>query len=483
MLLNSFSFIGAFALLAAVYYALPHRFRWPLLVGASLLFYATFDATYLILLLAVTAIAWYGGLRIEGAEPGRGRNALLAGGIALVAGALLFFKYYGFLTGSTEGVLAWMGIGSGEPLFPRLELVLVVGLSFYTFSCISYLVDVHRGTLPAERHPGRFALYVAFFPKLLAGPIERAGPFLQQLHAPVQFRSANVASGLQLFLWGLFKKVAVADNLAVFVDGAYGDPTFVAPGDLLLATYFFAFQLYCDFSGYSDMAIGASRVLGIQLRENFRRPYLSTSTQEFWGRRWHLSLATWFRDYLYIPLGGNRVARWKQSFNILVVFLVSGLWHGAAWTFVVWGGLNGLYHVLSDLLRGVRRRIRGLLPWPEVLVRVTGILVTFHLILVTWVFFRAESLRDAVFILTRVQEGWASLLPGVRTRLGTWEVLLPVVLLVILLVTEVLDERKPMWERLAARRGYVRWAFYYALIVLLLVFGNWGAEDFVYMQF
>lgn len=483
MLLNSFSFLGSFAVLAVLFYALPHRFRWPLLLAGSLLFYATFDATYVLLLLALTGVAYVGGLRIEQSPPGRGRNRILVAGITLVAGALLYFKYYGFLTGSIEGVAAAIGLGGGRGLFPRMELILVVGLSFYTFSCISYLVDVHLGRLPAERHFGRFALYVAFFPKLLAGPIERAKPFLDQLREPVTFNAVQVTAGLQLLLWGLFKKVAVADNLAVFVDATYGNAAFAAPADLVLATYFFAFQLYCDFSGYSDMAIGASMILGIRLMENFRRPYLSTSTQEFWGRRWHLSLATWFRDYLYIPMGGNRGSRVRQAFNVLVVFLVSGLWHGANWTFVVWGGLNGLYHVVAEALKGVRGRVAGWVRWPEPLARVFGILVTFHLILVTWVFFRADSLADATTILSRVANSASALGPGLRSRLGTGEILMPVILVAILMLAEVLDERKPMWERLGARPGYVRWAVYYALIVVLLVVGSWDSQDFVYMQF
>jgi D-alanyl-lipoteichoic acid acyltransferase DltB (MBOAT superfamily) len=294
MLFNSFSFLFCFALLAAGYYALPPTRRWPLLLVASLGFYATFRASYLLLLLGITGVSYVGGRALSAASTPR---------------ALLVFKYYDFLA---------------PAVFPRLGIVVAVGLSFYTFSCVSYLADVYAGRLPPERHFGYFALYVSFFPKLLAGPIERAGPFLSQVRKPVVFDSAGVTLGLQLMLWGLFKKVVIADRLAPFVDSAYALPAFTSPADLVLGTYFFAFQLYCDFSGYSDMAIGAAKVLGIDLAQNFRRPYFSTSVPEFWAQRWHLSLAGWFRDYMYIPLGGSRGSRLRRYANVLAVFLVSG---------------------------------------------------------------------------------------------------------------------------------------------------------------
>ncbi|MFW6206354.1 MAG: MBOAT family O-acyltransferase, partial [Gemmatimonadota bacterium] len=366
MLPNSLTFLAFFAAVAVVYYVLPHRFRWPLLLVASLYFYATFDPTYIFLLLGVTGIAWAGGLAVARTE-GRARKASLAVSVVAVVGALLFFKYYAFLFDSFDALLQTTGAGGMAtvfPRFPRLDLVLAVGLSFYTFSCVSYVADVYSGRLEAERHFGHFALYVSFFPKLLAGPIERARPFLEQIRTPVRFSGRGVALGLQVLLWGLVKKVVIADHLAVFVDATYGQAAFASPADLVIATYFFAFQLYCDFSGYSEMAIGAAKILGIDLMENFRRPYLSTSTPEFWSDRWHLSLATWFRDYMYIPMGGSRVPTLRKYGNVMAVFLVSGLWHGAAWTFVVWGGLNGLYHVLSVMTRKLRDGAASLLRIP-----------------------------------------------------------------------------------------------------------------------
>ena len=483
MLFNSFSFLAFFAVLAVVYYAMPHRFRWPLLLVASLYFYAAFSARYLLLLIGITLIAYLDGLAMGASAGQRPRRLILAAGVVLVVGALIVFKYYDFVGGTLEAWLVNLGLASAAPVFPRLGLVVAVGLSFYTFSCVSYLADVHAARLPPERHLGHFALYVSFFPKLLAGPIERAQPFLAQIRRPVAFSAAGVALGLQLMLWGLFKKVVIADRLAAFVDAAYAQPAFSSPADLVLATYFFAFQLYCDFSGYSDMAIGAAKVLGVDVMENFRRPYFSTSVPEFWSRRWHLSLATWFRDYMYIPMGGSRRSRLRQYANVMAVFLVSGLWHGANWTFVVWGGVNGLYQVFSLMTRRVREQLAGAVTMPPAVRAVLRGLLTFHLILVTWVFFRAASLSDATTVLSRVVSSLASLPSSLQVRVASGDVVLSLGLIAVLVGVEALDERRSVWERLAARPLHLRWAVYYAVLVCLIVLGTWNLRQFVYMQF
>jgi D-alanyl-lipoteichoic acid acyltransferase DltB (MBOAT superfamily) len=442
-----------------------------------------------VLLLIGVALATYAVGAKLGTTGDQGRKkAILAGGVVVILGTLVVFKYFDFLTGALEAVLTNVGVAGAEPLLPTLGLAGAAGLSFYTFSCISYLVDVYRGQLQAERHIGHLILYVAFFPKLLAGPIERAKPFLTAVRTPVSFSAAGVTAGLQLMLWGLFKKVVIADRLAVVVDAAYRQPAFAPPADLVIATYFFAFQLYCDFSGYSDIAIGAARVLGFDLMENFRRPYLSTSVSDFWARRWHVSLATWFRDYMYIPMGGNRVSRLRQAFNVMAVFLVSGLWHGANWTFVVWGGLNGLYQVASRDWHVARSRSEvlsvreagGLRPLASAFFR---LLVTFHLILITWVFFRAASLSDATTILARTAASLGTLPALLGARLASAEILLSLALIGVLLGVEALDERRPLWERMRMRPVFVRWAVYYALLFSLIVLGTWNLRQFVYMQF
>lgn len=472
MLFNSFSFLGFFTALVVVYYASPHRYRWGLLLLASLYNYAAFRLEYLFLLLAVTAVGYGAGLAIASTDDRRRRRLWLVSAVVVALGSLFVNKYYDFFATALNDAMA-------RPALPRLDLAVAAGLSFYAFSCVSYLVDVYQRKLPAERHVGKFALYVAFFPKLLAGPIERARPFLEQLERPVRFNAAQVTSGLQLMLWGLFKKVVIADRLAPVVDAAYRTPSFASPADLLVATYFFAFQLYCDFSGYSDIAIGASRVLGIDLIENFRRPYLATTVREFWAQRWHLSLSGWFRDYLYFPLGGSRVAKWRGYLNLLIVFLVSGLWHGANWTFVVWGGLNGLYQVVETMLSGSRRDAAE----PSFARRLAGRLLTFHLILVSWVFFRAASLADAVTVLSRIGAGVGNLPRLLAVRLQDPNTLISLGLILLLLTVETMDDLRSMWTRLAARPVYVRWAAYYALLMLLIVLGNWNFAQFVYMQF
>ena len=284
-------------------------------------------------------------------------------------------------------------------------------------------------------------------------------------------------------LWGLFKKVVIADRLAGFVDNAYQLPGFASPADLVLATYFFAFQLYCDFSGYSDLAIGSARVLGIDLMENFRRPYLSTSVQEFWSARWHLSLSAWLRDYLYIPLGGSRTSHLRRAINVMIVFLVSGLWHGANWTFVVWGGVNGAYQVISLTARRLLGRAAGRASSPSVLGSAGRRVLTFHLVLVTWVFFRAATLADAATVLSRVSGALTRLPALLQVRLKSGDVLMSIGLIVFLIVVESFDEGKPVWERLRVRPLPVRWAVYYLLLIALVVLGTWNFQQFVYMRF
>jgi D-alanyl-lipoteichoic acid acyltransferase DltB (MBOAT superfamily) len=467
VLFNSLGFLALFALFVPLYYAASHRHRRVLLVAASLLFYAALRIEYLALLSGVAVVAYVAARAIAADRSARSRKIWLASAVACVLALLAATKF-----------------------LPAPGIAGAAGVSFYTFSAISYLVDVHRGVLPAERYAGHLLLYLAFFPKLLAGPIERARPFLRQARTPVSFNAAGVTSGLQLMLWGLFKKVVIADRLATFVDSAYGQPSFAPPADLVIATYFFAFQLYCDFSGYSDMAIGAAKVLGFDLMDNFRRPYLSTSVPEFWSRRWHFSLASWFRDYMYIPMGGNRVGPLRRALNVMAVFLASGLWHGANWTFLIWGGLNGAFTLASTaaspaLVRawpagGIGGRGR---PYPMAAVNLLLAALTFHLILVSWVFFRAESVADAATIFSRVTAASPSLPGLLRVRLASGSVVLSLALIAVLLAVEYADEKRPLWERLRVRPLVFRWAVYYALLIALIVLGTWNAREFVYMQF
>jgi D-alanyl-lipoteichoic acid acyltransferase DltB (MBOAT superfamily) len=459
--LNSVAFLACFGVFAVVYYAAPPRAQRMLLLAASLAFYATFNPWNLAPLTGVAALAYVGGLAIGRARSTRARALITAAVVASVLGVLTAGKFGG------AGLLA------------------AAGVSFYTFSAISYVVDVYRGQLEANRRFVDVALYLAYFPKLLAGPIERATTLLPRLATPVRFDDAQVVSGLQQMLWGLFKKVVIADRLAVLVDRAYAQPQFGSPADLMLATYAFAFQLYCDFSGYSDIAIGASRVLGLELAENFRRPYMATSVSEFWARRWHLSLSAWFRDYVYVPIGGGRVALPRRVVNLLTVFVLSGAWHGASWTYVVWGGLNGVYVAAGVIWRRVAGRgsaDRAPESHPAV-VTLGRRVATFHLVLVSWVFFRAASVEDALTVLTRIAASVATLPSLVVARLQVGDWWLPIGLVVLLLAAEWVDERQPVWDRLRARPTPLRWTAYYAIGLALLVLGVWSRQQFVYMQF
>ncbi len=455
MLFNSFGFLAFLAVLVPVYYLTAHRYRWLLLLAASLVFYATFRIDYLALLGGISVTAYGAAAVIDRPGAAASRKVVLATAVAVILAVLAAAKFV-----------------------PAAGFVGAAGLSFYSLSAVSYLVDVHRRELAAERHFGYLSLYLAFFPKLLAGPIERARPFLEQLRIPIRFSSAGVVAGLQLVLWGLFKKVVIADRLAPFVDAAYSQPAFSPPADLVIATYFFAFQLYCDFSGYSDIAIGTARVLGFDLVENFRRPYLAASVAEFWSRRWHVSLAGWFRDYLYIPLGGSRVSRARHALNVMAVFLLSGVWHGANWTFLVWGGLNGLYVVVSTVLWR-----RGATASPRPAVRLLRTLGTFHLVLLTWVFFRAASLSDVLVIYERIGRTLPQLPALLRVRVLEPGVLLSIVVIAVLLAVEFADEARSVWSRLNDRPIALRWAVYYVLLAALVVLGTWSLRQFVYMQF
>ena len=483
MLPNSFNFLLFFAATVVVYYVLPHRWRWTLLLLASYYFYSTFDPQYLLLLAAMTTVAYGFGIAVARPMRQTTKRFILTVGVLAELSALLVFKYFDFLMGSLGPVLENLNIIRDAVALPRLDLILAVGLSFYTFSCISYLVDAFRGTVEPERHFGKLAVYIAFFPKLLAGPIERAPAFLSQLATPVVFDRIGVVTGIQLIIWGLFKKVVIADRLAVFVDTGFTNPAFQSPINVLVAVYFYAFQIYCDFSGYSDIAIGTALIFGFRLMENFRRPYMAKSVPEFWNKRWHLSLMRWFRDYLYIPLGGNRVSALRQYTNVMVIFLVSGLWHGANWTFVVWGGLNGLYQVIHTAIEAPRQWLAKHIRLPAALTTLMSVFLTFHLVGIAWVFFRASSIDNALAVLKRI---WTSL-PQLPMLLANYnwsgEFYLSLGLISFLIGVEILDEKKPISRRLAEGPAIVRWGFYYAIGFSLLVIGMWGTQGFVYMNF
>lgn len=486
MVFTSKEFLVFFLACVAAYFLLRPRFRWILLLAASCLFYAAGEAQHLGLLILVSLLAYGAGLLLEAMREGPWRATLLAGAIAALLTPLFVFKYLGFVLQSVGSVAA----NPEQPASLGFDLLLPLGISFFTFQAVAYLVDVYRGDQRAERHPGYLSLYITFFPQLIAGPIERAGNLLPQFRRAARLDAGALVSGGRLMLWGAFKKLVIADNLAPYVDRVYGDPTAWVGLPLLIATLFFAFQIYCDFSGYIDIARGAARILGIDLMRNFDRPYGARSLVDFW-RRWHISLSTWFRDYLYIPLGGNRRGRALTARNIAIVFLVSGLWHGANWTFVVWGGLHGLALLLLLASAPLRARLAATvgLDRHPLLYDALRVAVTFAFVCFAWIFFRAASLDDALHVIghlfTAVPEQLAdgsvvSRLIGASggTPIGFTALLLAIA---AIFAAHALPPPRPRnWLDLLPR--WQRWGGYYALIFGLL-FWSGSSDAFIYFRF
>lgn len=490
MLFNSLSFLIFLGVVVLVYYQLPFRHRWLWLLACSYFFYARWEPLNLIYLVIATTSAWLCGQGMKTAQSKATRRGYLLAGLLVNLGMLIFFKFYDFLAGELEWGLKAGGLIEAGVSLPLLHLRMPVGLSFFTFGVVTYLTDVYLGRMLAESHLGRFSLFVAYFPKLFAGPIERARNFLPRLTVPVRFDPELFTSGLQLILWGLFKKVVIADNLAPLVDSGFAAPQYTPPLVLVIAIYAFAFQIYCDFSGYTDIAIGTARLMGFDLMENFRRPYLSLSTSEFWARRWHISLGTWFRDYMYIPMGGSRHATIRTYFNMMAVFMVSGLWHaglgyGVSWAFLIWGALNGLYQWGSlagasawNKLGERLPRVRDGMP-----LHILRVLFTFHLITFAWIFFRAGSTTEAFTIIQRIGANLDKLPRYLMLFPYSADHFLALGLVVFLLAVEIFDERKGLWKRLGKAPRFIRWGFYYGLIFALLILGRWQAQEFIYMQF
>ena len=488
MLFNSLRFLIFFPAAVCGCFLLPARRRYIWLLAASYFFYMCWDAKYALLLLFSTAVTYGSGLLLERLE--RGRRLCVAVSFTLSLGVLFFFKYFAFAAETLSRALALVHIRLPAP---ALGLALPVGISFYTFQALSYTVDVYRGTIRAERNFLRYALFVSFFPQLVAGPIERSGDLLGQLSAPPRPTAEQLRDGVLLMLWGYFLKVVLADRIAIVVDRVYGYPGYYTGWYFTAATVLFAFQIYCDFAGYSTIAMGAAEILGVRLRENFDAPYLSRTTGQFW-RRWHISLGAWFRDYLYIPLGGNRRGPVRKYLNLMAVFLASGLGHGADWSFVVWGGLNGLYLVVGGVSKPFRDRVvqRLGLHRESLGHRLLQGLITFALVDVAWVFFRAQSVEQAVWILQSMAHAgnFAVLFDGSLYKLGVDEKSFRLMLLCIaaLLAADGCKRRGIRIRAVIARQdAWVRWLTFAASVSFILLTGVWGPgydpASFLYFQF
>ncbi|WP_342039373.1 MBOAT family O-acyltransferase [Pontibacter indicus] len=479
----------------ALFFLLPHRFRWLLLLVASYTFYMFWRVDYAIILVISTLIDYLCSLMMDRhpVEATSKRKPWLWVSLFTNLATLFTFKYYNFFNTAAKDLADVLGVSYAAPAF---ELLLPMGISFYTFQTMSYTIDVYYGRQKAEKHFGIFALFVTFFPQLVAGPIERAGNLIDQLKEKHEFNYERVTSGLKLMAWGLFKKVVIADRLAVMVNQVYNNPTDYEGIPLIIATVFFAFQIYCDFSGYSDIAIGSAQVMGFRLMENFRRPYFSKSIREFWSR-WHISLSTWFRDYLYIPLGGNRVVKWRWYYNIFIVFLVSGFWHGANWTFIVWGALHGFYQIFGFLTAKQRDTAVELLGLGRnrIFYKFIQVGTTFSLVCLAWVFFRANNISDAWYITTHMFSGFGESAREIMFNVnGAWikyllfnqppnTIALSLFFIIILLVIEYFHRKDLLNSGVNSLPTIARWGFYYFLLITIITLGVFKSNEFIYFQF
>ncbi len=482
---NSLRYFIFLPIVIIAYYLIPKRLKNPFLLVASYYFYMCWNAAYALLMLFSTAVTFACGLLSERAGKKRART-YLALSLLLNLAVLFFFKYFNFASYALTRLSFALGFGIS---FPSLNVLLPVGISFYTFQALGYTVDVYRGSIPAERSFVDYALFVSFFPQLVAGPIERTANMLPQLKKPRAFSFENIRNGLTLFLWGLMKKILIADNLAVLVSSAYNDPYSHSGVQLLFATVCFAFQIYCDFSGYTDIARGSASMLGISLMENFRCPYASVSIKDFWSR-WHISLSTWFKDYLYFPLGGSRVKKARHYLNLLIVFLVSGLWHGASFTFILWGLLHGLYQILGLVLRPLKQKLLySRINENGIVLRVIRVIITFILVDFAWVLFRANSLTDALYIYKAILAiPLHSFSLGPILSLGLELPVIRVTLIAVLVMSavDIVSVKKPLLEQVN-KTVWLRYGFYTVLVLAVLIFGYYGPDfdpqAFVYFQF
>jgi alginate O-acetyltransferase complex protein AlgI len=475
MLFNSFEFLVFFPVVTILYFLLPHKWRWLHLLAASCIFYMALIPVYILILIFTIIIDYIAGIVIEKSE-GRKRKLYLTISIFANVGVLAVFKYYNFFIDNVNSLLDITDIHAA---IPYLNIILPVGLSFHTFQAMSYTIEIYRGNQAAEKHFGIYALYVMFYPQLVAGPIERPQNLLHQFRDKHKYDVDRMYEGLRLMLWGLFKKVVIADRLSLYVNMVYGDVNGSSGANLALATVFFAIQIYCDFSGYSDMAIGSAKVMGFKLMTNFNRPYFARNIQEFW-KRWHISLSTWFRDYVYISLGGNRVSKRKIYFNVAVVFLLSGFWHGANWTFVIWGALHALFIVCYMLYKEYINKSHSR---DGLISQVFSIGFTFILVCVGWIFFRAQSTSEALTILYKIVSfsgDFKLVVYGASSVFGATSILISVAMIFILWANDYFQDTH---QRLFNKRPIFDILTNGVLLFLILSFGVFQKTSFIYFQF
>lgn len=476
---NSLQYLCFLPVTVILYYILPKRVKNPVLLAASFYFYACWQPLYALLMLFSIAATYVCGLLID--RFNSRKKLWLALCFAINLAILFFFKYFNFATDTVTDVLRLLGVNA-SPL--TLDVLLPVGISFYTFQALGYTVDVYRGSVPVEKNFIDYALFVSFFPQLVAGPIERTGNIVPQLKAAHKFSFINIRDGMTLILWGLMKKMLIADNAAVVVNTVYNNVGAHSGKQFIFATVMFALQIYCDFSAYSDIAKGSAKLIGIDLMKNFDCPYGAQSIKDFW-RRWHISLSTWFKDYLYFPLGGSRCSKLRNCINLVIVFAVSGLWHGAAMTFVLWGLLHGIYQVTGIVLTPLKKKFYTVIPQKNIIMAVIRTLFTFALVCIGWVLFRANSVGDALVVFKEIftLSGVFDIFSLGLSRGTLWAVGIAAAVLVLFDFTD----RHDAVTRFVNRHTLLRYAVWLVILLSIFVFGYYGSgfdpQDFVYFQF
>lgn len=497
MVFNSLSFLLFFPVVVLLYFVIPHKRRYIWLLAASYYFYMCWNVKYVLLILFSTFVTYLSGRFIDffqrrSWEEDRiimWKKLCVAVSFILNLSILFFFKYFDFVFTNLSRLFSLIHIELNHPNF---DIILPVGISFYTFQALSYTIDVYRKEIPVEKDFLHYALFVSFFPQLVAGPIEKSKNLLGQFYEVHRFDYQRIKDGLLLMLWGFFMKMVIADRAAILVDQVYNNWYNHNGLAIIAATVLFAIQIYCDFGSYSNIAVGAAQVMGFRLMENFRQPYFATSVADFW-RRWHISLSTWFRDYLYIPLGGNRKGKFRKSCNLMIVFLVSGLWHGANWNFVIWGCLNGMYQVIGEVAKPLQNKIllffrinRNCFSY-----RLMQQIITFILIDFTWLFFRANGFITGLRMIKHMVSNISTsmLVDGTWFGMGLNGKNLTVLLLsiILLFLVDHYHAKGSVRRWLDKQNLIFRWIMYYALIFAIIIFGVYGlgydAVAFIYFRF
>jgi alginate O-acetyltransferase complex protein AlgI len=485
MLFNSSIFFIFFSVVTLLFFLLPLKYRRIMLLVASYYFYLSWDFKYIILL-AVSTIVTYGfTIFMDAAETAGKRKFFLVMNLVINLGFLFVFKYFNFMNNTISEVVRAFNMEWGVPNF---EALLPIGVSFYIFKSIGYTIDVYRKDIEAEGNIITFALFVSFFPQLLAGPIERAKNYLHQFNEVHTFDYDRVMKGLMLMAWGFFQKIVIADRIAVLVDTVYNNCNEYTGLPLLLAAFLYSIQILCDFAGYSDIAIGAGQVLGFKTMDNFLRPYSAKTIREFW-QRWHISLSTWFRDYLYIPMGGSRVSTLRRYYNLFITFVVSGLWHGADWKFVIWGGLHGVFLIISYMISGFKEKVvnaTGYYRFGNVRKGVQIALV-FTLVTFAWIFFRANTFSDSIYIVSHLFTGIGDQLGDLsmvfRLGLNEFEFIILILSLIIFEAVHFMQRTGSVRDKLEKKSPVIRWALYYSLVMWILFFQMRSSGQFIYFQF